>query len=180
MTRRDTIQRRGGRAFAAATLPLLLLAMPVGAQSPGASTPVASATTSAGSPIDPDSATGRLLDLRDTLAADRLLLGELRKEVPTTREEGQAFVTHVADLALAADPAGLGVIVSRLRDAAPAWLEWREGQYTTTQEAADAYAQSGAAAFDASWENLHDAVLLTVMNRLDTIIDLADRIEDGQ
>jgi hypothetical protein len=180
MTRRETIHRRGGRAVAAATLPVLLLAMPVGAQSPSASAPVAQATTHTGPAIDPESATGRLLGLRDTLAADRLLLGELRKDVPTTREEGQAFVTHVADLALASDPVGLGVIVSRVRDAAPAWLEWRDGQYTTTQEAAEAYAQSGAAAFDASWETLHDQVLLTVMNRLDTIIDLADRMEDGR
>jgi hypothetical protein len=164
----------------AATLPLLLLAMPVGAQSPSAPTAAVPVATPAGAAIDPDSAAGRLLGLRDTLAADRQLLGELRKDVPTTREEGQAFVTHVADLALASDPVGLGVIVSRVRSAAPVWLEWREGQYTTAQEAADAYAQSGAAAFDASWESLHDAVLLTVMNRLDTIIDLADRIEDGQ
>jgi len=180
MSRRDTIHRRGGRAVVAAALPVLLLVMPVGAQSPAASVPATPVATPARPTIDPDSATGRLLDLRDTLASDRVLLGELRKEVPTTRDEGQAFVTRVADLALASDPVGLGVIVSRVRDAAPAWLEWRDGQYTTTQEAADAYAQSGAAAFDASWETLHDAVLFTVINRLDTIIDLADRIEDGQ
>jgi hypothetical protein len=179
MTRRDTIQRQGGRAVAAAALPMLLLAIPVGAQSPSASAPAVPVATPAGPAIDPDSATGRLLGLRGTLAADRVLLGELRKDVPGTRDQGEAFVAHVVDLALASDPAGLGVIVSRVRDAAPAWLEWRDGQYTTAQEAADAYAQSGAAAFDASWENLHDAVLLTVVNRLDTIIRLADQIEDG-
>jgi hypothetical protein len=100
--------------------------------------------------------------------------------VPTTRAEGEAFVTRVADLALAADPAGLGVLVSRIRDAAPAWLDWRDAQYATAQEAADAYARTGAAAFDASWESLHDAVLFTVINRLDTIIALADQIEDGR
>jgi hypothetical protein len=180
MSRRDTIHRRGGRAVAAAALPVLLLAMPVGAQSPAASVPVTPLATPSGPTIDPDSATGRLLELRDTLSADRVLLGELRKDVPTSREEGQAFVTRVADLALVSDPVGLGVLVSRVRDAAPAWLEWREGQYADAQQAAEAYAQSGAAAFDASWESLRDAVLLTVMNRLDTIIDLADRIEDGQ
>jgi hypothetical protein len=180
MIRRQTIHRRGGRLVAAATLPVLLLAMPAGAQSPAASAPSSLPAAPAGPAIDPGSATGRLLGLRDALAADRVLLAELRKDVPTTRVEGEAFVARVADLALASDPAGLGVIVSRIRDAAPAWLEWRDGQYVTAQEAADAYARSGAAAFDSSWENLHDAVLLTVVNRLDTIIDLADRIEDGQ
>lgn len=189
MTRhRDTIQRQGTRTVAgrrvgraaAVALPLLLLTVPVGAQSPGATAPATPVATPARSAIDPDSATGRLLALRDTLAADRMLLAELRKDVPTTRSEGEVFVLHVADLALASDPIGLGVIVSRVRGAAPAWLDWRDGQYGSAQEAADAYAQSGAAAFDASWKNLHDAVLLTVINRLDTIIDLGDRIEDGQ
>jgi hypothetical protein len=176
---RDTIHRRGSQAIAAAALPLLLLAAPVSAQSPSASVPVSPLATPVAATIDADSAAGRLLALRGTLAADRVLLAALRKDVPISRDEGEAFVARVVDLALASDPASLGVIVSRVREAAPAWLEWREGQYTTAQEAADAYARSGAAAFDASWENLHDAVLLTVMNRLDTIIDLADRIEDG-
>jgi hypothetical protein len=158
---------------------------PVGAQSsaaPGASSmpSIAPISTPSGSTIDPDSATGRLLALRDPLAADRALLVELRKDVPTTRDEATVFVDHVAQLALAADPATLGVIVSRVREAAPAWLDWRDGQYATPQEAAEAYARTGAAAFDASWESLRDAVLLTVANRLDTIIDLADRIEDGE
>jgi hypothetical protein len=180
MTRRDAIHRRGGRAVATAALPVLLLAMPVAAQSPSASAPVSPVATPSGPTTDPASATGQLLGLRGTLEADRMLLAELRKDVPNTHAEGEAFVAHIVDLALASDPAGLGVIVSRVRNAAPAWLDWRDGQYTTAQEAADAYARSGAAAFDASWENLHDAVLLTVVNRLDTIIDIADRIEDGQ
>ena len=180
MTRRDAIHRRGGRAVAAAALPVLLLAIPVGAQSPSAAAPTPALATPRGPAIDPGSATGTLLGLRGTLEADRVLLAELRKDVPNTHAEGEAFVTRVVSLALASDPVGLGVIASRVRDAAPAWLDWRDGQYTTPQEAADSYAQSGAAAFDASWESLHDAVLLTVVNRLDTIIDLADRIEDGQ
>jgi hypothetical protein len=180
MTRRDVIRRRGLRAAAAVIVLLILLTAPVGAQSPSA--PAAS-TAPAGSPsgptIDPDSAAGRLLALRDSLAADRALLVELRKEVPATRDEATEYVDHVAELALAADPAGLGVIVSRVREATPIWLDWRDGQYASAQEAADAYARTGAGAFDVSWKSLHDAVLLTVVNRLDTIIDLADRIEDG-
>jgi len=210
MNRRDLIHHHAARSAAALGLALLLLpaAVPAGAQSPSAAarspsaaarspsaaarshsagtrSPSASASvtparTPAGPAIDPRSATGQLLGLRDALNADRQLLAALRKDVPTTSEEGEAFVGSVTDLALAADPVGLGVIVSRVREAAPAWLEWRSRQYATNQEATDAYVQTGAAAFDASWKNLHDAVLLTVINRLDTIIDLADRIEDGR
>jgi hypothetical protein len=182
MTRRDVNHHRAIRALAAAMLPLMVLGGSAVAQSPSVAAPSAGApiATPTHPTIDPDSPIGMLLGMRDALEADRVLLAELRKEVPTTRAEGEAFVTRVADLALAADPAALGVIVSRVREAAPAWLEWREGQYTTAQEAAEAYAQSGAAAFDASWKNLHDAALLTVVNRLDTIIELADRIEAGQ
>jgi hypothetical protein len=185
MNGREVIRHGGRWTGLALSLPLLLVMQPVAAQSPSG-LPSPSVVASTGAPvaspdraaIDPDSPVGRLLGMRDTLSADRALLAELRKDVPSTKDAGAAFVDHVAQLALTSDPAGLGVIVSRVRDAAPAWLDWRDGQYTTTQEAAEAYAQSGAAAFDVSWESLHDAVLLTVVNRLDTIIDLADRIED--
>jgi hypothetical protein len=190
MTRRDVIRSWASRVVIALAMPLLLVAAPAVGQSPSvpaASIMPAASATPPGAPgaptkpaFDPDSPTGRLLGLRDALAADRALLVELRKDVPATRDEAIDYVERVATLALTSDPAGLGVIVSRVREAAPVWLDWREGQYATTQEAADAYARTGAAAFDVSWENLHDAVLLTVVNRLDTIIDLADRIEAGQ
>jgi hypothetical protein len=78
MTSRQTIHRRGGRLVAAAALPVLLVAMPVGAQSPAASAPVAQPATPARPTIDPDSAVGKLLGMRDTLEADRVLLAELR------------------------------------------------------------------------------------------------------
>lgn len=162
-------------------LALLSLAAPVAAQSPSVAPPTTEPVATAPGPaIDPRSPVGRLLALRGTLESDRLLLAELRKDVPTTRDEGEAFVTRVVDLALASDPAAMGVIASRVRASAPAWLDWRAGQYATAQEAADAYARSGAGAFDVAWESLHDAALLTVINRLDTIIDLGDQIEAGR
>ncbi|MEZ4596644.1 MAG: hypothetical protein R3C32_07245 [Chloroflexota bacterium] len=161
----------------------LVPAAPVGAQpsSAPAATPArqgAVPADAAGPSSDPDSHGGAAA-MRDVLATDRALLVELRKDIPATREEAIEHIARVTSLALASDPAGLGVIVSRVREAAPAWLDWRDGQYPTSQDASDAYARTGAAAFDVSWANLHDAALLTVVNRLDTIIDLADRIEDG-
>lgn len=176
-----TSRRRHVALLLALSLTLPALPLAAAAQSPSIPAVTAQPAATPAEPlIDPRSAAGRLLAMRDSLEADRLLLAELRKDLPTTPEEGQAFVTNVVDLALASDPAALGVIVSRVRQSAPAWLEWRAGQYATAQEAADAYARVGAGAFDVAWKSLHDAALLTVINRLDTIIDLADRIEAGQ
>ncbi len=184
MSQRDPHRRRADRTTSLLALMLvpllLLLAGPARAQSPGAPPAGTPVTARPVPPIDPDSATGRLLAMRETLEADRMLLAELRKDVPTTTQEGTTFVGRVVGLALAADPVGLGVVASRVRAAAPAWLEWHAQQYASPQEAADAYARLGAGAFDASWEELHDAALLTVVNRLDTIIELADQIEVGQ
>lgn len=180
------IRCRGARLVTLSTMALVLVVPPVSAQtgSPSLSPPPSPVMTAPVSPappaIDPRGAAGRLIALRGTLEGDRLLLAELRKDVPTSREEGEEFVAQVTRLALASDPIGLGVIVSRVRESAPVWLEWRTQQYATPQEAADAYARSGAAAFDVAWEGLHDAALLTVINRLDTIIDLADAIEEGR
>jgi hypothetical protein len=117
------------------------------------------------SAVDPNSPAGRLVTLLPFIETDRLLLAELRKDIPDDRTEAEAYIAHVEDLALGSDPVRLGVIVSRVRAAAPAWLDWREQQYATSQEAATAYVQTGAAAFDASWGKLHDAALLTVIDR---------------
>jgi hypothetical protein len=189
------LRRAGGLGVLVAAL--LLPVVPVSAQSPSPEAafsplPVASAGAQpSGQPgavasaaplggLDPGSPAGRLVAMRDKMESDRLLLAELRKDVPTDRAEAEAYLSQVEDLALSSDPARLGTIVSRVRDAAPAWLDWRAQQYASTQEAAAAYVSSGAAAFDASWGNLHDAILLTVVDRLSTIISLTGQLEGGQ
>ncbi len=121
-----------------------------------------------------------LAALTGSLEADRLLLVELRKDLPSTRSEAESYLARVEELALTSDPARLGVIVSRLRAAAPVFLDWRDKQFASQQEANTAFLESGAAAFDATWSSLHDAVLLTVANRIDTIIDLVDALQGGR
>jgi hypothetical protein len=188
------LRRAGGLGVLVAAL--LLPVVPVSAQSPSpgdGTSPLPGASAGAepsGPPavaspaplggLDPDSPAGRLVAMRDKMESDRLLLAELRKDVPIDRAEAEAYLSHVEDLALSSDPARLGTIVSRVRDAAPAWLDWRAQQYANTQEAATAYVSSGAAAFDASWGTLHDAILLTVVDRLSTIISLTGQLEGGQ
>jgi hypothetical protein len=175
--RRPSRHRR--RAVAGSLLTLLVLTAaggPVAAQDPTA--PTAPATPVA--PVALPGAAGRLVDLVGSLESDRLLLVELRKDLPAARQEAEAYLARVEDLALTSDPERLGVIVSRVRAAAPVYLDWRDQPYQTQAEASAAYIQTGAAAFDTTWKALQDAILLTVANRLDTIIGLVDDIQGGR
>ena len=145
------------------------------AQSPGPATSPA--------PLDPAriaAAAARLRDMAGPLDVDRLLLIELRKKLPQDRAEAEAYLANIEQLALAADPERLGVIVSRVRAAAPAYLDWHDQQFASQAEAQAAYLQSGAAAFDATWSNLREDILLTVANRIDTIIDVVNQMQGGQ
>lgn len=116
-------------------------------------------------------------DLYDPMEADRLLLAELRKDIPRDRPEAEAYLGRVQRLALVADPARLGTVGTRVMDAAPAYLDWRGQQYASQQEASQAYLQSGAAGFDTSWTSFKNAILLTVGDHLDTVLTLVERAE---
>jgi hypothetical protein len=119
---------------------------------------------------------GRLEGLYAELEADRLLLVELRKEVPQGRDEAETYLARLRDLALSADPARLGVISERVMQAAPVWLDWRDQPFTSQVEASEAYVRSGASAFDAKLAEFRDAILLTVASRLDGLLNMIDRV----
>ena len=64
----------------------------------------------------------------------------------------------------------------RSRDeTAPAFLDWRFGEFSTTQEFSSAYVDTGANAFDTSMEEFRSEVLLSVANRLDGLLTILDR-----
>ena len=115
-------------------------------------------------------------DLFDPLEADRQLLVELRKGLPETRVEAQAQLDRMERLALSSNPARLGQLVDRVSENAPAFLDWRFTQFASTQEASQAYISSGANAFDSSMDDFRSAVLLSVANRLDGLLNVLDRI----
>jgi chromosome segregation ATPase len=114
--------------------------------------------------------------LYDPLEADRKLLVELRKDLPDTRPEAEAQLQRLHDLALSSDPAKLGRLIDRVEDAAPAFLDWRFQQFTSAQEATQAYVNSGANAFDSSMTEFRSGVLLSVANRLDGLLTTLDRL----
>ncbi|MEA2027190.1 MAG: hypothetical protein U9O18_10910 [Chloroflexota bacterium] len=118
----------------------------------------------------------RFDDLYGPIEADRQLLVELRKGLPETRPEAEAQIDRIRSLALSADPGRLGQLVDRIDDAAPAFLDWRFGEFETTAEFSDAYIGTGANAFDSSFEAFRSEVLMSVANRLDGLLTILDRV----
>ena len=119
---------------------------------------------------------GHLDEIYAPLEADRQLLFELRKGLPETRLEAEAQLERMRSLALTADPARLGQLVDRVGEAAPAFLEWRFTEYASDAEAAQAYLDSGAGAFDTTLGEFRNEVLMSVANRLDGLLTVIDRV----
>jgi hypothetical protein len=109
------------------------------------------------------------------MEAARQLLLELRKETPDARPEAEAQLERIRSLALTADASHLGQLVDRLGRAAPAWLEWRFGEHASADDAAQAYVDSGASAFDSTLAEFRNEVLLSVADQLDGILTTIDR-----
>ena len=65
--------------------------------------------------------------------------------------------------------------MDRVSENAPAFFEWRFTQFGSQQEAAAAYISTGANAFDTTMEEFRDAVLLSVANRIDGLLNTIDR-----
>jgi hypothetical protein len=114
--------------------------------------------------------------LYDPLEADRQLLFELRKSLPETRPEAEAQLERIRNLALSSDPARLGQVVDRVSAAAPAFLEWRFGEFDTEAEFSAAYVGTGANAFESTFEEFRSEVLMSVATRLDGLLTILDRV----
>ena len=119
---------------------------------------------------------GRFDDLYGPLESDRKLLNELRKDLPETRPEAEAQLDRIRSYALGSDPARLGQLVDRLDESIPTFLDWRFGEWESTQEFSQAYVDTGANAFDSSMQEFRSEVLLSVANRLDGLLTILDRL----
>ncbi len=54
-------------------------------------------------------------------------------------------------------------------------MDWRFSDFTTTEEATQAYIDSGANAFNSLMTDFRNEVLLSVANRLDGLLTVIDR-----
>lgn len=115
--------------------------------------------------------------LFDALEADRQLLVALRKDLPAdSRAEAEAHIERVRRLAVTSNPASLGQLADRVAETAPAYLEWRFTEHPSAEAATQAYINSSANAFDSTMASLRSAILLSVANRLDGLLNILDRI----
>ena len=116
---------------------------------------------------------GRILDAVDIqnltakLDVDRLLLSEIRKDVPEAREEAEFYLERLKELAEKSDPVRLVPLFDRVLDQAPIYFEWLETEYENQDEQITEYYVGGARGFAFAMDNFRSAVFLVIMNRLD-------------
>ena len=119
----------------------------------------------------------RFDELYDPLEADRKLLLALRKPIEDmTRPEAEQHIALVQGLALQSNPSELGQLSDRLGESAPAFLDWRETSYASTEEATRAFIDGGASAFTSTMEDFTKQFLLSVASRLDGLLTILDRV----
>lgn len=116
----------------------------------------------------------RLVAQDAQLEADRLLLTELRKELPDTRAEAEAYLQRLRRLASVSDPARLAPLAARMTTTGSTFLDWRHDTFATPDARSRAFAESGAHGFTTAFTNFRNAVLLTVSNRLDGLLILIE------
>jgi TolA-binding protein len=116
----------------------------------------------------------RLVAQDAQLEADRLLLTELRKDLPDTRAEAEAYLQRLRRLASVSDPARLAPLAARMTTTGSTFLDWRHDEFATSDARSRAFAESGAHGFPTAFANFRNAVLLTVSNRLDGLLILIE------
>lgn len=101
------------------------------------------------------------------MESDRMLLAELRKDLPETRAEAEVYLARLKALAGLSDPVRLVPRADRLLEQAPLFYTWLEKSFKTEAERITEYYVGGASGFQTAFELFQNAVLFTVINRLD-------------
>ncbi len=161
-------------------LPLLSWANPVaetGTPASGPGTPGSTAAALAGTAgsASPDALAAIKAaigtdDIKGFLAAmdaDRLLLFEVRKDLPQVRSDGDSYMKRLKDLAALSDPVHLVPRVNRMMEQAPIYYDYVEKNIKDQNDAANEYVVGGARGFIIAFQDLQNAILLTVINRLE-------------
>ncbi len=105
------------------------------------------------------------------MEADRLLLAEIRKDLPDKRSDADLYLKRLKDLAGQSDPVHLVPKVNRLIEQEPIYYDWLEknanAQGQNQGQSASEYVVGGARGFVIAFQDFQNALLLTVINRLD-------------
>ena len=121
-----------------------------------------------------------LEEMYDSLDRHRLLLLELRRESPADRDDSLAYWSNLHRVAVDANPA-LSSEAEKVLVRIDNYYIWKDGgpdpsdsvdEYLDWQEA---YAASGAEAYDEATLIFNQQALLSVVNRIDTVLSLLDK-----
>ena len=104
-----------------------------------------------------------------SLNQDRLLLIELRKDLPDTRDTAGLYLNQLKELGVKSDPS-LGPKVDRINRLLPTYFDWYEKEYPTLGEAMEEYINSGAVDFDTAYRDFEKDALHVVIKRIDALI----------
>jgi septal ring factor EnvC (AmiA/AmiB activator) len=114
--------------------------------------------------------------LKDQLDADRLLLVEMRREGPNTKDEAERLWSNIRNLAQRSENS-LGSKVDAVTRALPAYYNWQSraqaGDFATDNEAFLTYQLVGADVFEASINKFWRAFQLVLIDRVGVISSLA-------
>ena len=114
------------------------------------------------------------------IEADRRLLNELRKQIPDERIDAELFLKRIRELAAISDPVYLVPIANNVLRQAPLLFEWLETEYEDPDERIRDYYIGGSWAFHRRYEAFRNAVLITVIRRLDAVGDYLMEQNDGR
>lgn len=117
---------------------------------------------------------GDVGDLAAKLENDRLLLVEMRKDDPATKLDAQQEWAAIKKLAVQSD-ASLGPKADKVISHVDAYYNWVNTKFASQAESALTYSLTGAADFRQSVNDFWNSVLLIIVDRLDTLVNLASQ-----
>ena len=121
-----------------------------------------------------------LQEMYDSLDSHRLLLLELRREAPADRADSLAYWSNIHSVAVDANPA-LSSKAEKVLIRIDNYYTWKDGgpdPSDSVDEYLDwrkAYAPSGAEAYEEATLIFNQQALLSVVNRIDTVLALLDQ-----
>ena len=121
-----------------------------------------------------------LQEMYDSLERHRLLLLELRRENPADREESLTYWNNVQDVATRANPA-LTSPVEKVLVRVDNYYDWKDNSPDPSESVdeyldwREAYDTSGAIAYDEATVTFNRQALLSVVNRMDTLLSQLER-----
>ncbi len=104
----------------------------------------------------------------EQLAIDRLILVELRKDLPTRRQAALDYWKVVRGLAAQSDTV-LGTKANQVLQATPDFFDWREATFSSQEEKGAMYYLLGAKRYDDLVDQFRNEALLVVVRRLDAV-----------